>query len=462
MPIRLLPALGRVPDDGPGLTRRELLSFLAKGALLSPLLGSSLFAVARKDQSEDTFSALSNWQLSDAALLEEIVSRGFLYFWNEASPRTGLVRDRALADGGLDTRHASSIAATGFGLTALSIGHQHRYVPSRDIHARVVETLNFLLNHTEQVNGFYYHFVDLETGRRYRRSEVSPIDTAILLCGVLTARQYFQHPEIERLANAIYRRVNWRWMLNGARTFAMCWTPERQFSSYRWDSYSELMMMYLLAVGAPLYNVDPDSWDAFARPTKDFAGCSYISGDDPLFVHQYSHAWFDFRGRRDSHADYFANSTTATRAHKLFCVSLSQRFPGYDDHAWGITASDSAVGYKVWGGPPELDQLDGTIVPCAAAGSIPFLPNDTMNCLRNLYLRYGVQTWKRYGFVNAFNPMTRWIDPDVIGISTGISMVMAENYRSRLVWQTFMKNPEAQRAMELVGFQPSAASTLTA
>jgi hypothetical protein len=461
MPTRLLPPSGLVSAEGRGPTRRELLSFFAKGALLSPLLGSSLLGFARKDQSEDQLSVPPNWQLSDAALLEEIISRSFRYFWNEASPRTGLVRDRALADGGPDPRRMASIAATGFGLAALCIGHQRRYLPSKDIHARVIETLNFLLNHAEQVNGFYYHFIDIETGRRHRRSEVSPIDTAILLCGVLTARQYFDHPEIQQLATTIYRRVNWRWMLNGGKTFAMCWTPENQFSGYRWDSYSELMMMYLLAVGAPLYNISPGSWDAFARPTKEFGGYSYISGDDPLFVHQYSQAFFDFRGRRDRYADYFANSTTATSAHKTFCVSLRNRFPGFNEHSWGITASDSSSGYKVWGGPPELDELDGTIVPCAAAGSIPFLPQDTMICLRNLYLRYGVQTWKRYGFVNAFNPHTGWIDPDVIGICTGISMVMAENYRSGLVWQAFMKNPEAQRAMQLVGFQPSAASSLT-
>src|SRR5215469_12234892 len=190
MPTRLMPPQGRASFDGRGLTRRDILSFFAKGALLSPVLGSGLLGLARKDQSDDALSALSTWQFSDAALLEEIVSRGFLYFWNEASPQTGLIRDRALADGGPDTRHVSSIAATGFGPTALCIGHQHRYAPSRDIYARVVQTLNFLLNHTEHVNGFYYHFVDLETGRRSRRSEVSPIDTAILLCGVLTARQY--------------------------------------------------------------------------------------------------------------------------------------------------------------------------------------------------------------------------------------------------------------------------------
>ena len=457
MPTRLLPPSGSVSEDRHGLTRRELLALIAKGALAAPLLGSTLFSRVQNDQWLSRQSLAEAWELSDESLLEEIVSRGFLYFWNEASPRTGLVRDRSLADGGQASRHMASIAATGFALTALSIGHQRRYAPSKEIYTRVITTLSYLLNHVEQVNGFYYHFVDIETGRRYRRSEISPIDTAILLCGVLTARQYFQHPEIELLASSIYRRVNWRWMLNGAKTFALCWTPESQFSNYRWDSYSELMMMYLLAVGAPVHNISPGLWDAFARPTKEFAGYTYISGDDPLFVHQYSHAFFDFRGRHDGHADYFANSTTATRAHKLFCVSLSPRFPGYGDHTWGITASDSAVGYKVWGGPPELDQLDGTIVPCAAAGSIPFLPTDTMNCLRNLYLRYGVQTWKRYGFVNAFNPLTGWIDSDVIGICTGISMVMAENHRSEFVWRVFMKNPETQRAMKLVGFQPSAA-----
>jgi len=457
MAIRLPASPGPESEDHYSLTRRKFVSFVAKGALVSPLLGSTLFSIAARDQSAVQPSSPGDWQLSDAALLEEIVSRGFLYFWNEASPRTGLVRDRALADGAHDSRRMASIAATGFGLTALCIGHQRRYLPSPEIYSRVIATLNFLLNHVEAVNGFFYHFIDMETGRRFGGCEVSPIDTSILLCGVLTARQYFQHPEIQQLATTIYRRVNWRWMLNGSRTFAMSWTPDTQFSNYRWDHYCELMMMYLLAIGAPLYNISPASWDAFTRPTMQFAGYTYISGADPLFVHQYSHAWFDFRGRRDRYADYFANSTTATSAHKSFCLTLHNRFPVYDENSWGITASDSSTGYKAWGGPPEQNHPDGTIVPCAPAGSIPFLPNDTLNCLRNLYFRYGVQTWKRYGFVDAFNPITGWTDPDVIGIDQGISMVMAENYRSRIVWRAFMKNPEAQRAMQLVGFQPSSA-----
>jgi len=455
MRTRLLAAGSPPSAERRGLTRREVLSLIAKGALASSLLGSDLFGTGPRAQSAEQLTFPADWDLTDAALLEEIISRGFLFFWNEASPRTGLVRDRALADGGPDRRRVASIAATGYGLAALCIGHQRQYLSSREIYSRVIATLSFLLNHAEQVNGFFYHFLGIETGRRVRGCEVSPIDTAILLCGVLTARAYFQHPEIQQLASTIYRRVNWRWMLNSGVTFARSWTPENQFAADRWDTYSELMMMYLLAIGAPLYNVSPSSWDALARPVKEFAGHSYIGGDDPLFVHQYSQSWFDFRGRRDRYADYFENSATATYAHKLFCRSLRGRFPDYDDQTWGISASDSSRGYRVWGGPPEIDQLDGTLVPGAAAGSIPFLPKDTISCLKNLYLEYGVQVWKRYGFVNAFNPLTGWIDPDVIGIDTGIGMMMAENYRSGLIWQTFMSNPEAQRAMQLVGFQPS-------
>ncbi len=453
MPTRLLAAGSPLSEERQGRTRREILSLLAKGALASPFLRVNLFGIASGAEPVAQSALPSNWELTDAALLEDIIGRAFLFFWNEASPRTGLVRDRALADGGPDPRRIASIAATGYGLAALCIGQRHRYLPSREIHARVIATLRFLLNRAEQVNGFFYHFLDIETGSRLNRCEVSPIDTTILLCGVLMAREHFPHPEIRELASNIYRRVNWRWMLNGGKTFAKGWTPETHFVSARWDTYSELLMMYLLAVAAPVYGISPSSWDALTRPVKEFQGYTYIGGNDPLFVHQYSQAWFDFRGRRDNYADYFENSVSATNAHKLFCRSLLERFPDYDDQTWGISASDSSLGYRVWGGPPEIDHLDGTVVPSAAAGSIPFLPKDTINCLRNLYLKYGTRIWKRYGFVDAFNPITGWTDPDVIGIDTGISMVMAENYRSGFIWQTFMKNPEAQKAMQLVGFQ---------
>jgi hypothetical protein len=443
------------------MTRRQMLSLLARGALALPLANSQLYGAIRNHLPQSQ-AVPPEWRLTDDELLEEIVSRAFLFFWNEAGPKTGLVRDRAFADGGSDPRRVTSIAATGFALAALCIGHKRGYLPPHEIGHRVYGTLSFLLKHAEHVNGFFYHFLDIETGKRTRFSEVSPIDTSILLCGVLMAREYFHDASISSLANSLYHRVNWRWMLNGGKTFAMGWTPEYKFIGARWDTYCELMMMYLLAIGAPVYNISPSSWNAFSRPAMEFEGLSYISGADPLFVHQYSHAWFDFRNVRDLYANYFQNSATATYAHKLFCLSLRWRFPDYNDNTWGITASDSRLGYQAWGGPPEIGYIDGTVVPCAAGGSLPFLPKETIAVLANLYNNYGLRAWKHYGFVDAFNPRTTWTDVDVIGIDQGITMLMVENYRTGFIWEHFMKAHEARNAMKLAGFQPAvqAAATL--
>jgi len=235
----------------------------------------------------------------------------------------------------------------------------------------------------------------------------------------------------------------------------MGWKPGEGFLLSRWSHYCELMMIYLLAIGSPTHPVSSETWKAWTRPTVKFEGFEYISGHDPLFTHQYSHAWFDFRGQRDAYADYFANSVTATRAHKQFCISLRDEFPDYSAHLWGITASDSAAGYQAWGGPPRLGRLDGSIVPCAAGGSLPFLQEDCMRVLRTIRERYP-KAWGRYGFVDAFNPLTGWYNPDVLGIDLGITMLMAENARSGLVWNTFMKNKEAQRGMEKTGFKAAA------
>jgi len=437
------------------LTRREVLSLIAKGALAYPLAAGQLSAAAARPVPQQQ-PMPPELRLTDDQLLEEIVSRAFSFFWNEAGQHTGLVRDRALANGGPDSRRIASIAATGFGLGALCIGHKRGYLPPHQIGARVVTTLSFLVNHTEHVNGFFYHFLDIETGKRSRLSEVSPIDTTILLCGVLMAREYFDDPKITQLANILYRRINWRWMLNGGKTFALGWTPEYKFIGARWDVYCELMMMYLLAIGAPVYNVSPSSWNDFSRPMMEFDGYNWISGPDPLFVHQYSHAWFDFRNVRDQYANYFQNSAIATYTHKLFCLSLRWRFPDYDDNTWGITASDSRLGYQAWGGPPEIGYIDGTVVPCACGGSVPFLPKETIAVLANLYNAWGLRAWKAYGFVDAFNPRTSWTDVDVLGIDQGITMLMVENYRTGFIWEYFMRAREAKRAMKLVGFNPIA------
>jgi len=435
------------------LTRRELLSLMGKSALALPFATSELLGTATKHLHQ---ALPPEEQLSQEELLEQIVSRAFDFFWSEAGPHTGLVRDRALADGGPDPRHTASIAATGFGLAALCIGHKRGYLPPHQIGARVVTTLSFLVNRAEHINGFFYHFLDVDTGKRVRLSEVSPIDTTILLCGVLMAREYFDNAKITALADFLYRRINWRWMLNGGKTFALGWTPEYKFIGSRWDVYCELMMMYLLAIGAPVYNIPPSSWNEFSRPRMEFEGYSYISAADPLFVHQYSHAWFDFRNVRDQYANYFQNSAIATYVHKLFCLSVRWRFPDYNENTWGITASDSRWGYQAWGGPPEIGRIDGTVVPCATAGSMPFLPKETIAVLTNLHNKYSGRAWKRYGFVDAFDPRTKWTDVDVLGIDQGISILMVENYRTGFIWEHFMKGREAQRGMKLVGFNPIA------
>ncbi|HKQ37078.1 MAG TPA: glucoamylase family protein [Verrucomicrobiae bacterium] len=386
------------------------------------------------------------------ALLEDLTRTAFLYFWEAADPNTGLVKDRALADGQLDPRRIGSIAATGFGLTALCIGAERGY--AANIERRVLATLEFLWEHLPHEHGFFYHFIDVTNGTRLWNCELSSIDTALLICGVLTCGQYWSNPRIRRLAQKIYERVDWRWMLNGGECLSHGWKPDTGFLKNRWDAYCEHMLLYLLAIGSPTHPIPAESWHAWRRPVFEYEGLRFITVNDPLFIHQYSHAWFDFAGKRDNYTDYFQNSVLATKAHRQFCINLKARFPEFSEDIWGITASDSAKGYRAWGGPPEHGKLDGTLVPCAAAGSIPFLPKDTLHTLGKMRERFGEKIWKGYGFIDAFNPHTNWFNPDVIGIDVGITMLMAENHRSRFVWNTFMKNREMQRAMRITGFTP--------
>ena len=283
-------------------------------------------------------------------------------------------------------------------------------------------------------------------------SEISSIDTAILLCGVLTCRQHFASEEIARLAQDVFNRVEWNWLSEDTSILPHGWSPEGGFLPYRWDFYSELMMMYLLGLGSSTHPLPAETWDSWKRTKFDFEGTRYIGSFAPLFVNQYSHAWFDLRGKRDKYADYFQNSVIATEVHRRFCKELSTEFPDYSDDLWGITASDSEKGYVVWGGPPRIGPIDGTVVPSAAGGSLAFVPQEALRVLKHMRKQYGDRCWCGYGFVNAFNPLKNWYDSDVVAIDTGITMVMAENLRTGLVWSTFMKNREAQRGIRRAGF----------
>jgi hypothetical protein len=395
----------------------------------------------------------------DEALLEDLSKRSFMFFWEQADPSTGIVRDRSRTNGSPvdgEARNIGSIAAVGFGLSGLCIAAERQWVPRADAIARARTTLRFFAERSDHQRGWFYHFIDLSTGKREWKSELSSIDTALLLAGVLTVRQCFAgDAEIPRLADSINRRVDFAWMLAGdPRLLSHGWKPESGFLDGRWDHYCELMILYLLAIGSPTHPIPADSWRAWLRPVTTFEGQSYVGGPDPLFVHQYSHAWVDFHGwreRDDPHTDWWRNSVTATRVHKAFCLRLSSEFPGYRDNVWGITASDSRKGYVAWGGPPRHEAIDGSVVPCAAGGSLMLAPDITLPVVREMRRRFGDRIYGRYGFADAFHPTEDWVDPDVIGIDLGITLLSAENLRTGRVWRWFMQNAEIPAAMTRAG-----------
>lgn len=401
---------------------------------------------------------------SDNAFLEDLSRRVFRYFLEQADPNTGLVLDRARADGSPhDERHrnVASIAATGFGLTALCIAGERGWMDRHESRERLRSALRFFAGRASQEHGWFYHWMDYRSGERRWDSEVSSIDTALLLAGVLTARQFFgEDAEIVRLATKIYNRVDFKWMLNrDPLLLSHGWKPETGFLHPRWDTYSEDTILYLLAIGSPTHSISPRSWYALWRDRYRYEGYSYFTTIGvPLFMHQYAHAWVDFRNRREvkgDYIDYFKNSVNATLAHRAFCINLAREFGGYGPNMWGITASDSAKGYVVWDGPPRDPQIDGTIVPAAAAGSLMFTPELSLAALKTMREKFGDQIYGRYGFVDAFNPNNGWVDRDVIGINLGITLLSTENMRTANVWRWFMRNPEIPRAMELIGLRRS-------
>jgi|ERR1700722_1610654 hypothetical protein len=436
-------------------SRRQMLRQILGSGLGLRLLGSPLLELSPKlslAQASSTPNSFNMPTLSaeDDKFLNDIQTANFLFFWEQGSPNTGMIKDRCNVHNTNDQTVASSIAATGFGLTALCIGDRRGFISTSAALERVFATLRFLWKKLPNHRGFYYHFANQETGERMWDSEVSSIDTAILLCGVLMCREHFRHPGISQLADLIFNRVDWTWLAEDTTLLGHGWTPEVGFLSSRWDDYSELMMMYLLGMGSSAHPLKPDAWNAWKRLTFEYDGLRYIGSFAPLFVHQFSQAWFDFRGRRDKYADYFQNSIIATQVHRAFCIELAKQFPDYSEDLWGISASDSQHGYVAWGGPPAMGPIDGTVVPSAAGGSLTFMPTETLRVLKNIKNHYPA-AWTKYGFVNAFNPLTNWYDPDVVGIDTGIILVMAENLRTGFVWDTFMKTPEARQGMERAG-----------
>ncbi len=396
----------------------------------------------------------------DEAFLEDLSRRSFRFFWDEADPGTGLVRDRARTDGSPHptARHIASIASVGFGLSGMCIAADRGWQPRRELVARARATLRFFALQQEHHRGWFYHFVNLRTGAREWKSELSSIDTALLVAGVLTVKQCFKDdPEIVRHADTIFRRIDFPWMLAGHPTLlSMGWRPEKGFIASRWDHYCELMILYILGIGSPTAPLPAESWAAWERPLFTYGPYSYVHKAPALFVHQFAHAWIDFRGWRDPvppQPDWFANSQVATYAQRQFLIDVSKELPGYGELIWGLTSSDSRTGYRGWGVPPRHRELDGTVVPCAPAGSLMLTPEIAVPALREMQRRFGDRIYGRYGFADAFHPTDGWVNPDVIGIDVGITLLSAENLRSGSVWRWFMANAEIQRGLQRGGLK---------
>ncbi len=405
-------------------------------------------------------------ELDDEAFLNLVQQTAFDFFWYEANPANGLIRDRNT------TGSSSSIASVGFGLSAIAVGVDRGWITRDEGVQRVLTTLRFFWESEQSTavdatgyRGFYYHFLDMETGTRSGTTELSTVDTALLLAGVIHAGAYFDaeepaEAEIRALADSINSRVEWTWARIRPPLISHGWRPEGGFLAFDWGGYNEAMIVYLIALGSPTYPVSTSAWPAWTSSYTwgTHYGYSFVVFP-PLFGHQYTHAWFDFRGIQDAYMrgrgiDYFENSRRATLANRAYSIANPLGRVGYGENVWGLTASDVPGGYSARGAPPAQND-DGTLAPTAPGGSIPFAPDETIAALRHLYATYRTQIWFHYGFRDAFNLGQNWFATSHIGIDQGPLVLMIENYRTGRVWDVFMRSDVARQGLERAGFVPT-------
>jgi hypothetical protein len=411
---------------------------------------------------------------STPALLDTVQKTTFQYFWYEANPANGLVRDRSTPGS------PCSIAATGFGLSAICVGIDHGWVSREAGRDRVLTTLNTFWTGpqgstetgTIGYQGLFYHFLDMNTALRFvqwNNVELSSIDTALLFAGILDCKQYFTggdptETQIRALADSIYRRADWEWMRDLGSGIRMGWLPASGFTNFgQWQGYNEAMILYLLALGSPTHPVPTTTWNYWMSGYLWYAqfGQTYLVFA-PLFGHQYSHCWVDFRLGQDAFlrahgTTYFENSRRATLAQRAYAIANPGHWTGYSDSLWGITASDIKGGYSARGAPPAQND-DGTITPTAPLGSIAFAPDEVLPVVRNLFNHYPL-LWGPYGFRDAFNLSTNpvWYDTDYLGIDEGPIVLMIENHLRGSVWNRFMANPDMVVGLQRAGFTAVAA-----
>jgi hypothetical protein len=428
-----------------------------------------------------------------AAFLDTLEQRTFGYFWNLTPAANGLTPDR------WPTPSFSSIAAVGFALSAYPIGVERGYVSRSQAGARALATLQFFWTAPQDsaasgvtgYHGFFYHFLDMNTGYRFQTVELSTIDTALLLGGVLVCQQYFDGTDttevaIRALADSIYNRVDWQWAAHHPPAITMGWTPENGFLSSDWHGYNEAMLISVLALGSPTHPADTSAWTAWTSTYQwgTFEGQTHL-GFAPLFGHEYSHVWIDFRGIADPYmqghgSDYFINSRAATLAQRAYAIANPNAWAGYDATHWGLSASDGpadvalTIGGRLrqfhtyWARGASFTEIpdDGTIAPTAAGGAIPFAPELALPALIAMRETYGSNLFSTYGFLDAFNPTFNgtpsqghvvsgvgWFDTDYLGIDQGPILVMAENYRTGLIWRLMRQHPAIVRGLCRAGFR---------
>ena len=435
----------------------------------------------------------------ELALADTVAERTFRWFWETTDSTTGLAHDR------WPKRDFSSVASIGFALTAYPIGVERGWITRKHAARRTLVTLRYLWalpQGPEQADmggykGFFYHFLRYEDGRRYKDVELSTIDTSLLLGGVLFAQSYYSQGDssevaIRAVADSIYRRVDWPWVVARAPLVSMGWTPESGFIRADWTGYNEGMIVYILGLGSPTHPLQSESWAAWSRTNqwREYRGQAHANFS-PLFGHQYSHVWIDFRGIQDrwileKGIDWFENSRRATLSQREYAIANPRGFTGYGDDIWGLTASDGpadtlvsingrpvqlhtywARGASADGDPHGSERDDGTIAPTAAIGSLPFAPEVAFPAMVAMRERYGSMLFGRYGFRDSFNPslvtpmpvrMGRiepglgWVAGDHLGIDQGPILAMLENYRSELVWNVMRTNPHIIRGLRRAGF----------
>lgn len=411
---------------------------------------------------------------TDEVLLDQLQRAAFGYFLQAFNPANGLVADTSRANS------PCSIAVVGFALSAYPIAVERGWIERSEAVQRVLASLRFFHDSDQSgsatatgYKGLYYHFLDMHTGARVWRSELSTIDSALLIAGALTARCYFdadiaEEAELRKLADVLYRRVDWHWASDGKPTIRQGWKPECGFLHYGWDGYDEGIILYVLASGSPTHPIDNSHYEAWTATYQweNLYGHDFLYAG-PLFVHQFSHAWIDFRGiqdrfMREKDCDYFENSRRAIAVQREYAWRNPHEFSGYDENCWGLTACDGPgeelpgraqnlgrlYGYAARGVPYGPD--DGTLSGWAALGSLPFEPEIAMAAVHNMLARYPTMLTERQ-FASGFNPRcgdadgAPWVSSGHFGLDQGLVVMMIENHRSGLPWR-LMRGCEYVRA----------------